>query len=160
MILEYAQLLSTAHRIIDGYKFTGKSPSGRSATYWCIDDHRDTVLYRATHFNHPSAVWTRQSAKHYSWLYTMWKELLDVYTARYGKIHATARLTDVLKPLPLNIQDNGFTDPPPAMPDYCKIPGDVIASYRNYYIKEKSRFAKWKNSEPEWFTKGLENANV
>ena len=34
---------------------------------------------------------------------------------------------------------------------------DVVASYRNYYIKEKSRFAKWepKTSIPEWYKEGL-----
>ena len=42
------------------------------------------------------------------------------------------------------------------MPDYCKIPNDSLASYRNYYIKEK-HFAEWKYSEtPEWFIQGKE----
>ena len=44
-----------------------------------------------------------------------------------------------------------FTDPPPAMPDYCKL-DTSIKSYRNYYLKEKKRFAKWtKRNIPEWF---------
>ena len=38
------------------------------------------------------------------------------------------------------------------MPDYCKVEGDPITAYRNYYINEKKRFATWKNKEiPEWF---------
>jgi hypothetical protein len=34
---------------------------------------------------------------------------------------------------------------------------DVVASYRNYYIKEKSRFAKWEphTKIPKWFLEGL-----
>ena len=30
------------------------------------------------------------------------------------------------------------------MPDECKI-GDAVESYREYYIKEKKHFSKWKN---------------
>ena len=55
--------------------------------------------------------------------------------------------------IPFNRQ---FTEPTPAMPEYCKIPNDSLASYRNYYIKEK-HFAEWKYSEtPEWFIQGKE----
>ena len=34
---------------------------------------------------------------------------------------------------------------------------DVVASYRNYYIKEKSRFAKWepRTNIPDWYKEGL-----
>ena len=31
------------------------------------------------------------------------------------------------------------------MPEYCKVDGDAVASYRNYYILEKKRFATWKS---------------
>jgi hypothetical protein len=49
------------------------------------------------------------------------------------------------------------TEPPPAMPDYCKIPGDSIASYRKYYINEKQRFATWKSPStvPDWYIEGV-----
>ena len=30
------------------------------------------------------------------------------------------------------------------MPDECKIAGDVVGSYRKYYILYKQRFATWK----------------
>ena len=72
MILEYAQLLCTAHRELDGDN--------------CM--HPD-VLYKATHKNHPSAVWTRQCSRNYIWLYYLWRELCKEYTYRYGKEHAS-----------------------------------------------------------------------
>ena len=34
MILETAQLLSTAHRVIDGEEYVGQSQSGRKAKRW------------------------------------------------------------------------------------------------------------------------------
>ena len=65
MILEYAQLLSTAHRVLDGRESITLSLSGRKKKVWTIDDHRNNVLYSATHINHPSAIWVRQSLENY-----------------------------------------------------------------------------------------------
>jgi hypothetical protein len=161
MIIEYAQLLSTTHRVIDGNPVEGRSKTGRRRTVYSLPDSRDTTLYLTTHINHPSTAWVRQSSKHYDWLYSMWTELLAEYTTRYSKYHACGRLADALKQTPNNLKDNGYTDPPPAMPDHCKIPGDVIGSYRKFYITEKSRFATWKTQQPEWFVQGMEqNAHV
>ena len=45
------------------------------------------------------------------------------------------------------------------MPDECKIPGDVIGSYRMYYITKKRLFATWKSPAviPEWYEKGIKD---
>ncbi len=45
MIVESAQMLSTAHRLLDGRKI-GK--------VW-VHPHADDVLYKASHINHPCA---------------------------------------------------------------------------------------------------------
>ena len=48
MILETAQMLSTAHRVIDG------------------DEYADRMgLYKMAHKNHPSTIWTRTSTENY-----------------------------------------------------------------------------------------------
>ena len=151
MIIEYAQLLSTAHRVLDGVPTPGYTASGRRRTDYPIPSSRDGILYRATHLNHPSAVWARATSANYDWLYVLWRELMSEYTYRYHKRHACEKLISALKPLPYNIKHGEFTEPPPAMPDYCKIAGNSVASYRNYYIKEKISFAKWKREIPEWF---------
>ena len=40
------------------------------------------------------------------------------------------------------------------MPDDCKVEGNTIQAYKNYYINEKAYFANWKNREkPQWFKK-------
>ena len=50
MILEYAQLLSTAHRVLDGHESVGLSESGRKKKVWKLADHDyDNRLYSATH---------------------------------------------------------------------------------------------------------------
>lgn len=155
MIIEYAQLLSTAHRILDGDSYLDSS-SGRKIQRWKLNDPRENVLYKASHINHPSAVWTRQSKENYSWLVDMWRHLLNEYTYRYGKKHKTEELLFALSRTPKNILDISWIDPPPAMPEYCKIKDDSIISYRNYYIQEKKSFAKWtKRNIPEWYLKGV-----
>ena len=133
MILEYAQLLSTAHRVLDVYD---ANPN----------------LYKIAHKNHPSTIWTRSSKQHYKWLFRLFRKLNIEYGIRYGKVHKSwEKLNGILKFPPKSIKDNGWVDPPQCMPDYCK-KSDTVEAYRNYYILEKKRFATWKNNqEPEWF---------
>lgn len=137
MILEYAQLLSTAHRVLDGDQYA--------------DAHG---FYKATHVNHPSAIWARQNYKNYFWLHTLLRELCSEYTYRYNKIHKveqTGLLAELFK-LPKNIGEGNFTQPTPAMPDDCKIENDSIASYRKYYQLYKSHIANWKlRNIPSWY---------
>ena len=152
MILEYAQLLSTAHRVLDGNVSIGVSASGRKRTSYILDSASDGILYSATHINHPSSVWVRQSHLNYYWLYDMWVHLMVEYTYRYDKFHATGRLIDALRDAPRNIPIGVFTEPTPAMPDDVKVPGDSIASYRKYYIQNKPHLANWKKRPvPEWY---------
>ena len=56
MILESAQLLCTAHRFLDGTEYVDAT-SGRRIKRWMLSDARESVLYSATHINHPSAIW-------------------------------------------------------------------------------------------------------
>jgi len=157
MILEYAQLLSTTHRVLDGNLFVGVSKTGRKQTRYVLPNHRESTLYSATHINHPSAVWVRKSARNYLWLFDMFVALLNEYTYRYGKIHKCATLLNSLCVPPKNIPYYGeFTEPTPAMPDQYKIPGDAIQSYKNYYNGEKQRMFSWKKREiPAWINKSI-----
>lgn len=65
MILESAQMLSTAARI-HGYE--GK-------------------VYKITHKNHPSNVWARETRANYQWLLAHLKALAEEYYLRRGKWH-------------------------------------------------------------------------
>jgi hypothetical protein len=169
MILEYAQLLSTAHRVLDGTVSTRLSKSGRKQQYYPLAGERDNFLYSATHVNHPSAVWVRHSYENYEWLYKLFIALLDEYTHRYGRIHATARLIDALYTPPIHIPKGiGFTEPTPAMPNEVKVLREVatdryeidsIKSYHKYYIHNKVHIAKWTKREiPLWYSEGIKSA--
>lgn len=131
MILESAQMLSTAHRVLDS------NPSEE--------------LYRATHKNHPSSVWVRQSDQHYRWLVYHLVSLCEEYTYRYGKKHATERLLPLLKTLPINIPKAGFTPPPCCMDANYILSEDAVENYRNYYKHGKSHLHSWsKRPPPAW----------
>jgi len=132
MILEYAQLLSTAHHVCDG----DAAPEG---------------IYKKTHVNHPSAVWVRQSKAHYYWLLALFLNCIEEYHSRYGKQHKTERLVDTLSIPPTNIPNEEYTHPPQCMPDEYKC-DDAVEAYRNYYKGAKAYFASWRNTKtPEWW---------
>ncbi len=162
MIIEYSQLMSTAHRVLDGEEYIDKTANGRRIKRWRMKDPKyESGLMLACHVNHPSAVWVRQSKQNYVWLHRMWNYLLIEYTNRYGKRHACADRMEVLYIWPENIPDKHFTEPPPAMPDYCKVTNNSIASYHKYYINEKVRFAKWTKREvPLWYSNGINTNNA
>jgi hypothetical protein len=129
MIIEYAQMLSTAVRLTTD-----------------LD-----IGYKLTHKNHPCTVWARKSLSNWKWLRELSKEVNDEYRYRYDK-EVNHKSFDVIQTLPEpNIPDLGLTAFPLAMPEYCML-GDVPNSYRNYYMKEKSNFVSWKKREiPEWY---------
>ena len=156
MILETAQLLSTAHRVLDGKEYFDIS-SGRRIKRWKLSNSHagDQLLYKATHINHPSAIWARESKANYQWLASLLVELCKEYTYRYGKVHK-CESDGLVKWLagwaPENIPNKPFTQPTPAMPDQYKVKGDSVQSYRNYYMGDKTRMASWKNRQvPDWW---------
>lgn len=137
MILESAQMLSTAHWILDINPIISN-------------------LYKPTHKNHPSAVWVRENSQNYLWLYIHFVSLCDEYRYRYGKTHLTeSKLLTNLEVLPKNIKMLPHTkceEPPLCMPDEFKS-DDVVTSYRNYYTSKQNSFKMvWtKRNPPEWF---------
>jgi len=168
MVTEYAQILSTAHRLIDGNQqviqsVSRKTGKTRKKKVWIIDDDRDGVLYSATHINHPSAKWARASVQHYVWLYRLFDNLHKEYQHRYGshKIHKTyARLSHHLKTPPLKLADNGWEDPYQAMPDDIQT-GSSLTDYRMYYIRDKKRMHKWtKRNPPSWLHTPISNTDM
>ena len=154
MIVEYAQLMSTAHRVCDGKEVRRLSKSNRLLkTYDHPEPQLDHTLYKSCHVNHPSAIWVRQSKKNYRWLYELWTELNTEFMYRYDKDvpHLSySKLKYALFSPPENMEEGVFTEPTQAMPDDVKNESSITA-YRDYYIKYKTHLHKWKNrSVPYW----------
>lgn len=123
MILETAQLLSTAHVELDGTQ----------------------VAYKATHKNHPSALWVRKERSNYLWAFDLFDALLDEYTYRTGKVHKSTDFREILSRPPENISERFgcLTHFPKAMPDEFK-QKCVETSYQDYL---NAKFAEWRSRE-------------
>ena len=128
MILETAQLLSTAHAELDGA----------------------SVAYKPTHKNHPSAVWVRSSLQHYVWTVVHLEALGSEYERRYQKVHKTIRehLKSLKRP-PVALQANFWRDPPQCMPDECK-DVDTTKAYMVYYNHKADEWDA-KGSPMKWY---------
>ena len=129
MILETAQILSTAHVIIDD----------------------NQIGYKPTHINHPCTQWCCESRDNYDWLFELFEELCLEYKYRYGREHLSwIKYKNVLGEPPENIRWIGQTDFVQAMPDTYKN-SDPIQAYRNYYVNEKSNLLQYtRRLTPEW----------
>lgn len=141
MIIESAQMLSLAH------------------ITW--DKRKDAPYYGSmgSHPNHPSSLWARQNRSNYIWLWKLFKALSKEYTYRYNKEHKTWREHHkYLRKLPVNLPKGSFTPPYQAMPEQYRNKNAVVA-YRNFYIHEKSKFARWRNKRkpPKWYTEALDS---
>lgn len=161
MILESAQLLSTAHRILDGIEFIeqryveGSFPTRyRKVKRWKLYDERENHVYQATHVNHPSAVWCRQSVENYNWLVEHMYGLMEEYKFRYNKTHKCMGVAYYLQSPPKNLQEYNNTIMPSAMAEEYIISADPLTNYRNYYKLGKTNLHKWTNRQPpEWINK-------
>lgn len=157
MILELAQLLSTAHWTLD---------DKTRVTFFKWKEHG--LIYRPTHKNHPCAIWVRQHVNNYKFTCALALALCDEYYFRYGceknRQHASRKIIEHLtKNIPKNFPDCqerliGFwkvTQPAQAMPDDYKVLKKPLHAYHNYYRSEqKSHLANWKKrEEPTWFQK-------
>ena len=123
MILETAQMLSTAYRRNFG-------------------DNDD--LYKTAYPKHPMTIWVGDSGGNFNWSMRLLDQLLYQYTMRYNKVHKTIRIYESLlgKHTRWQCWKTEFTPPPQCMPDEYKHK-DYITAYKQYYIGEKKRFAKY-----------------
>ena len=123
MILESAQMLCTT------IHFFGGNPP-----------------YKPCHFNHPCTVWTRKSRSNYFWLLEHAEHISAEYTERYGKVHSSDKVIKYCREnAPEKLFDYGLTDFALAMPEEYKISKDPTVCYREYYLKAKGHFLKYKN---------------
>lgn len=131
MITESAQLLSSA------YYYTEQSA---------------LAPYRLSHQNHPCAIWARESLDNWAWLYFLGIALYDEYKFRY--YNRTHRAGEVIRQMVTYLPDLpslGMTPHPLCMPMECKVIGDAVESYHNYYRMHKRHILAYtKRNFPDW----------
>ncbi|HHS13264.1 MAG TPA: hypothetical protein ENN03_05790 [bacterium] len=55
----------------------------------------------------------------------------------------------------MRFESTGLTEFAQAMPEPYRVPGDPVQAYRNFYVGEKLRFARWTRRRPAWIEKIL-----
>ena len=138
--------------------------------------HLVPMHYKPTHIKHPCVFWAWSHPANYVWLQFHFDALCREYTFRYKKTHACEKLFYNMSSE--NLPDNhlytnndeffkagskiwkdylfasyyNHTPFVQCMPEKYK-DKDPVTAYRNYYIGEKARFAKWepRAPEPEWW---------
>lgn len=166
MVIEYAQLLSMSHRLLDGKPTIIQSANElgrvRARRLWLLPGEttkNSSPLYAVTHFNHPIAIWARSMSGNYNYLYELFWHLSKEYEHRYSKVHASfAKLHVPLRVQPKSIPSGAMTPMPLCMPDEYKVENNAVLSYQNFYVESKSRFARWTNrNPPQWFIERTPN---
>ena len=126
MVLETAQMLSTAARA-QGHD----------------------VGYKSAYPKHPMTLWVSQNADNFRWAWLHGMSLAKEYTNRYDKIHKSQEILEQLENYATG-DENNITKPPQCMPDQYKT-DNYVTAYRNYYVGDKKRFAKYTNRDvPEF----------
>jgi len=134
MIVESAQLLCTA-LILQGHT---------------------AIPYKATHKNHPCAIWARECSANMQWLLVHGLELCAEYTRRYHKAHRTQAVLEKVGELVPIAKWQEHTPFVLAMPDQYK-QNDAVTAYRAYYLGEKAEIAQWepRSVKPDWWNKNV-----
>lgn len=144
MIVEHLQMMSVA------LAHYGLEPARK----------KDGSFYSVRAYkNHPCTKWVKESMENFEWTYSLTWHLCKEFQSRYGKEHAgmqglnSINQVKVVKAFP----KIGNTQPAQAMPDYCKVEGDPVQAYRNYYNWMKWEFATWERAggtPPSWWAPG------
>ncbi|HNC57031.1 MAG TPA: hypothetical protein PLP33_16435 [Leptospiraceae bacterium] len=132
MPLETAQLLCTAHHVLNPNKYN--------------------IPYKKTHENHPCAVWVRQTKENYLWTINYGLGLCRWFTETRKKTHGCESIIDWAKHNvdKLQFKDTGLKSFALAMPDEYKCI-DPVVSYQSYFKGEKKKLAIWEQGAPDWW---------
>jgi hypothetical protein len=107
--------------------------------------------YKSTHAKHPCVEWAGASFSNLQWLLKLARALNREYRYRYrtSKDHRSVSVLDRIRGM--EFESIGLTDFPQAMPEQYKVPGDPVQAYRNFYVGEKLKFARWtRRRRPAW----------
>lgn len=176
MCVESAQMLSTAHRLLDGKELTfeklhnGKNVKktlhvfdgenvdfveleldGKMKHRWIVTNPK---CFAVAHAKHPSTIWTMQNRANYMQHFEIFRAMMDEYIVRYQKIRTGLEKMseEIFSSAPKNITEGPATPPPQAMPEKYKCE-DTVEAYRRYYAGDKWKFCKWKHGNlPEWMS--------
>lgn len=147
-----AQLLSTAHRLLDGYP-KKSTVNGKSRIRFCMGDiEKHNALLTNVHNDDPLSIWIRSSSENYKWTYQWFLHLMSEYNARTESKHKLESLVKWLAPTPNNIDQGPFSIPPAP-----QLLTPTVEHYRIFYRTQNTpQPSLWTNRKvPEWMAYNL-----
>lgn len=145
MITEGFQLLSTAHRLLDG------------------NEHADNYnLFKATHTGNRCTLWVMESSENYNWLLLHTEAMCEIYTKSTGRPHGSMlRCLEGVSKLPNNIRI-GETTPFARCMDKDPEASSYANTIEGYKVLIRNKYNEWRcrdkplsvvyplNNQPEW----------
>lgn len=118
------------------------------------------IPYKAnkSHLKHPCTLWALESLDNYLWLCEFGLAQCAEYTFRYEKtIKSEEVIRWAIENIP-DLPDIGLTSHRLAMPEEF-IRDTTVESYREFYNRDKSRFARWCKARPapHWYAPSASN---
>jgi hypothetical protein len=107
--------------------------------------------YRSTHVKHPCVLWVEESYDNFLWLRELALALNREYRFRFSRQtdHKSIAVLDEISQY--EFESTGLTEFAQAMPNEYKVPGNAVLAYRQFYLGEKMRFARWtRRRMPTW----------
>ena len=119
------------------------------------DYAEENKFYLPVHENHPCNIWARETSGNFLFAWLLARSMFWEYTRRYKRKHDSQKhmnpLFNAIKYLPSGRQ----TKHPQCFSGHDDLKTDEffpIKAYRNFYIRDKSKIAKYRFSErPSWF---------
>ena len=138
--------------VVELYQQLGSAVIRHGATSDMMPRTSKGTPLKGGYHNHPCPRWVGDSRENYLWACYHGAMLCDEYTKRFGKIHSCEKGIEHLYIMAHLIPEGKLTPFAQAMPDEYKNECAVTA-YRDYYIHDKSRFAKWEKGTPapDWW---------
>ena len=145
MLLESTQLLWTAYHVATAGRIPDDAPTTKAGARG----------YRATHKNHPCAIWARTTIANYRWLCALAAALATEYHYRYPTAgpHACEAHVAWLSAHPPPLPEAPLTWPALAMPVECKISRNPTACFRALYTgskRERGLLTYTRRPLPHW----------
>ena len=110
-----------------------------------------TAHYKSTHIKHPWVLWVEESFENFAWLQNLAVALNAEYRFRFERDSDHKSIFVLNEISNYNYDSRGLTEFAQAMPDKYKIPGNAVKAYKQFYLGEKMKFAKWtKRHSPKW----------
>ncbi len=107
--------------------------------------------YKSTHIKHPCVLWVEESFDNFCWLRDLTIALNEEYRYRFNKTTDHKSILVLNEIAACHYANVGLTEFAQAMPNQYKVPGNAVKAYRQFYLGEKMKFAKWtKRKVPAW----------